>query len=115
MCGATRFAFTGAPKFVANCHCKSCRAWTGAPLTTYVGGLDEQVTWSGETPANHHSSTGVDRLFCPKCGTALAYRGENWPGETHLVLGAFDEPEAFTPTADVFTEEALKWCKPDER
>lgn len=115
LCGATRFVFTGAPKFVANCHCASCRKWTGAPMTTYVGGTDAQTTWSGAPPAVHHSSPGVDRLFCAQCGTALAYRGAKWPGETHLVLGAFDDPTAFTPSGDAFVEEALPWLAPDKR
>jgi hypothetical protein len=115
MCKSTRFAFSGTPRFVATCHCESCRRWTGAPMTTYVGGLDEQVTWSGVEPAVYASSPGVERIFCPRCGTALAYRGEAWPGETHLLLGAFDDPNAFVPTKDVFTEDALAWLKPDVR
>jgi len=115
MCGATRFGFSGTPKFVANCHCNDCRKWTGAPMTTYVGGRDDQTVWSGAAPANHHSATGVDRLFCPACGTALAYRGAKWPDETHLLLGAFDDPSAFTPTGDAFADEALPWLKPDKR
>ena len=115
MCGATRFAFTGAPKFIANCHCASCRRWTGAPMTTYVGGRDDQTAWSGAEPANFQSGPGVDRLFCPRCGTALAYRGEAWPNETHLVLGAFDDPTVFTPAGDAFAEEALPWLKPQSR
>src|SRR5690606_19780608 len=86
MCGRTRFAFTGEPKFIANCHCEPCRRWTGAPMTTYVGARTEQVTWSGAEPAVFHSSPGADRFFCPVCGTALGYRGVRWPGETHLVL-----------------------------
>jgi hypothetical protein len=115
MCGATRFAFTGPPKFISNCHCKACRDWTGAPTTAYVGGRDDQTSWSGAAPANYHSSPGVDRLFCPTCGTALAYRGEKWAGETHLLLGAFDDPDVFQPVSVSFTEEALAWWRPDKR
>lgn len=111
MCGRTRFAFAGAPRFVANCHCRACRDWTGAPMTTYVGGRDEQVTWTGAEAAMYESSPGVERFFCPRCGAALAYRGAKWPGETHLVAGAFDDAEAFVPTADVYTDEALPWLK----
>ncbi len=115
MCGRTRFVLTGPPRFVGNCHCAPCRHWTGAPMTTYVGARDEQTAWSGEAPASYASSPGVERLFCPACGTALAYRGAKWPGETHLVLGAFDDPAPFVPTSDVFVEEALAWLKPDKR
>jgi hypothetical protein len=112
MCGRIRFSFGGTPRFVATCHCAPCRRWTGAPMTTYVGGRDEEVSWSGAAPAIYESSPGVERLFCPQCGTALAYRGAKWAGETHLLLGAFDAPDAFTPTRDVFVDEALAWLKP---
>ena len=109
MCGRTRFAFQGDPAFVSNCHCAACRRWTGAAMSTFVGGRDDQVAWKGGEPGVYVSSPGVRRTFCQACGTALAYQGAKWPGETHLLLGAFDDPSAFTPTTDVFTEEALDW------
>ena len=37
LCGAIRYRAGGAPKWIANCHCDSCRRVTGAPLTTYAG------------------------------------------------------------------------------
>ncbi len=110
-CGRTRFEARGAPKFVANCHCASCRRATGASMSSFVGFKSEQVTWSGEAPAIFASSPGVERRFCSACGTALSYAGEKWAGETHLILGAFDDPRAFTPTAEAFKEEALDWLK----
>ena len=109
MCGRIRFAFAGPPKFVANCHCAACRKWSGAPMSTWVGGRDDQVAWEGPQRHVFESSPGVERIFCGACGTALAYRGKKWPGETHLMLGVFDAPEAFAPTTDVFTEEGLSW------
>ncbi len=112
LCGATRFTFIGAPKFVGNCHCASCRRWSGAAMSTFVGGRDDQVAWSGAAPAVYASSPGVERRHCPTCGTALAYRGEGWPGETHLMLGAFDDPTAFEPAGDAFSGEALPWLAP---
>jgi hypothetical protein len=113
MCGRTRFVFAGPPRFVGNCHCGPCRKWSGAPMSTYVGGRDDQTRWSGAAPAIYESSPGVERMFCRQCGGALAYRGAKWPGETHLLLGAFDDPTPFVPTSDVFVEEALAWLKPD--
>lgn len=110
-CGTIRFETGGAPRFVANCHCHDCRKATGAAFATWVGFTDEQISWSGER-ALHASSPGVQRGFCRECGSPLSYQGEKWPGETHLLIGAFDQPEAFTPKGDVFTEDALPFSKP---
>jgi hypothetical protein len=112
LCGRTRFAFHGAPRVVGNCHCDTCRRWSGAAMSTFVCGRDDQVTWSGEPAAVFVSSPGVERRHCAACGTALAYRSEQWPGETHVMLGAFDDPAAFKPKGDVFVEEALPWLAP---
>lgn len=112
MCGATRFAFAGAPRFVSDCHCLECRRWTGAPYSTYVGTKDSEVTWTGAEPNRYASSPGVERLFCATCGTALAYRGDAWPGETHLMLGAFDDPTPYPPQSAVFVHDALPWLQP---
>lgn len=109
-CGAVRFRTEGAPKFVANCHCRSCRKATGAAFSTWVGFHDDQVRWTKGAPSFHASSPGVKRGFCSTCGAPLTYAGEKWPGETHLVIGAFDEDSAFTPRDEVFTEDALPWA-----
>lgn len=108
LCGAARFVAGGEPKFVARCHCSSCRRATGAEFSTWVGWRDEQVTWSG-VRAVYPSSSGVERGFCQSCGTPLSYKGEKWPGETHLLIGAFDDPSAFAPRGDAFAAEALPW------
>ncbi len=109
-CGAVRFEASGPPKFVSNCHCKSCRKATGAAFSTWVGFRDDQVRWVTKAPAFHACSAGVARGFCPDCRTPLTYAGEQWPGETHFLIGVMDKENAFTPQADVFTEDALSWA-----
>lgn len=109
-CGAVRFEANGAPRFVSNCHCHSCRKATGAAFSTWVGFKDEQVRWLTKEPAYHASSDGVKRGFCSSCGTPLTYAGEQWPGETHLMIGTFDHPNVFSPRSEVFTEDALPWA-----
>lgn len=110
-CGAVRFEARGAPKFIARCHCRDCRKATAAAYSTWVGWADEQIEWSGEERALYASSDDVSRGFCADCGTPLSYQGVNWPGETHLLIGAFDEEERFTPNGDVFDKEKLAWVK----
>ena len=109
-CGAVRFALRRPPKFVCNCHCVSCRKATGAAFSTWVGFDDDKVRWTKGPPSFHASSPGVKRGFCAACGAPLTYAGARWPGETHFLIGAFDNPSAFTPRKEVFTEDALPWA-----
>lgn len=45
------------------------------------------------------SSPGVERGFCPTCGTQMIYRADIWPDETHLMAMTLDDPDTFTPQA----------------
>jgi hypothetical protein len=109
LCGAVRFSALGAPLWVAHCHCTSCRKTTAAAFATYAGYRPEAVTWSGEAARIHNSSPGVERGFCPHCGSSLFYASERWPDETHLLAGTFDAPEDLEPGAHVFVAERLPW------
>jgi hypothetical protein len=108
-CGTVRFRAAGKPLWVAHCHCRSCRKQTGSPFTTYAGYRREAVGFSGTGRGSYNSSPGVTRSFCPRCGTPLAYEGERWPGEIHLFLASFDDPNALRPTAHVHVSEQLDW------
>ena len=109
LCGAIRFTVRGAPRFVSNCHCETCRRASSAPSVTWAGFTDAQVEITGETLRSHASSPGVSRMFCGACGSPIAFRGAPWPGETHVPVCAFDTPEALPPTDDHFLEEKLPW------
>lgn len=109
-CGAARFEAKGAPKFIANCHCQSCRKATGAAFSTWIGFTDENVRWRGDAPSFYASSKGVKRGYCAKCGTPLTYASDKWPGETHFLIGVMDSPEDYVPTGEVFSDEALDWA-----
>lgn len=110
-CGAVRFEARNPPRFVARCHCNSCRRTTGGAFSTWIGFRNDQIRWLTR-PAFHESSPGVRRGFCPKCGTPLSFGGGKWPDETHFLVGVFDDPSRYVPTVDVFTEDALSWCAP---
>ena len=110
-CGGARAEMSGAPKFVSNCHCAACRKATGAAFSTWVGFKEEQVRWTGGEPSFYASSAGVKRGYCAKCGTPLTYASDKWPGETHFLIGVMEKPDAYTPTGDVFADEALPWAQ----
>lgn len=109
-CGAVRFDALGAPKFIANCHCRDCRRATGAPFSTWVGYKSDKVSWQGERVL-HASSPTVQRGFCGRCGTPLSYSGKQWAAETHLLVGTFDDTVDLVPTGDSFPDERLPWVR----
>lgn len=109
MCGAVRFEAEGAPKWTALCHCASCRKHTGAPVSAYAGYERGKVRFVSGAPAAYASSEGVRRYFCARCGATLGFEGARWPDEIHLHIGAFDDPAAFPPKGQAFTEERLVW------
>ena len=57
---------------------------------------------------------GVSRSFCGECGTPLAYEAEHYPGEIHIYVSVFDEPDAFPPKAHVHFAEKISWLHMDE-
>jgi hypothetical protein len=114
LCGAVRYTAAGAPKWIANCHCASCRRATGAPFTTYAGFAAKRFAWTAGAPARFPSSPGVIRSFCGRCGSPLTYEGARWPGEVHVLVGSMDRPQDFAPGGEVFVEERLPWLSPGE-
>ena len=97
LCGAVRFVARGEPIWVAHCHCESRRRATSAAFATYAGYAAAAIEWSGGARAIHRSSPGVQRGFCPRCGSPLSFESARWPGEVHLLQPSFADPESLTP------------------
>lgn len=114
LCGGVKFEASGKPMWVVHCHCHSCRRNTGSAVATFVGLQQEQFRYIEGTPKSFASSPGVRRSFCSDCGTPLAYEAERCPDEIHIYISTFDHPEAFQPTAHVFTAEQIPWLHMDD-
>src|SRR5262245_15386376 len=110
LCGAVTFETHGAPRFISNCHCETCRRAASAPCVTWAGFRNEQVTIRGATLAAYASSPGVSRSFCVPCGLPVPFQGRRWAGETHIPVCAFAEPEHMAPEDDNFVDERLLWA-----
>ena len=113
-CGAVRFVARFPSRFVAHCHCGSCRRAHGAAFVTWAGFPSDQVevVAGHDALATHASSPGVTRRFCSECGTKLFYASDRWPGETHVVLAAFDDPVDRAPSGHAFWAEHADWLPP---
>lgn len=94
LCGDVRVSVTGEPYRVGLCHCMDCRKHHGALFHASAIFPEGAVTISGETRDYE------GRHFCPRCGSSLfGVSGD----EVEVNLGAFDAPDAFRPTYELWT------------
>ena len=108
LCGQLRFEAAGEPRWVAYCHCASCRRHTASPVTCFVNFKSSSINISGDRTL-YKSSPGITRSHCGICGTPIAFETAQRPGEIDLYLNAFDQPESFTPQGHSCFEEHIPW------
>ncbi|MEM6986527.1 MAG: GFA family protein [Pseudomonadota bacterium] len=111
LCGAVRFEIRGAPVWAGHCHCESCRRFTGAALTSFLGVADHALTLQQGDLTHYATDDGVARGFCADCGASLTYAAEHFPDYIQIHLGALDTPEAVEPIAHVHCSEQLPWLR----
>ncbi len=69
-CGAVEIETTGTPLEIGYCHCKSCRAYSGTPVTSFIlwKAEDLKVTKGAELLSRFNKMGMSDRQFCSRCG-----------------------------------------------
>ncbi|MHA7777290.1 GFA family protein [Roseibium sp. M-1] len=69
-CGEVAIEVMGPPLEMGYCHCNSCRAYSGAPFTSYALFASGQVTLTrGAEFLGSFNKTGMSaRFFCSRCG-----------------------------------------------
>jgi hypothetical protein len=69
-CGAVEIEVRGAPLEMGYCHCRSCRSYSGAPVTSFILWKSEDVrTLKGAELIGRFNKSGMsDRQFCRTCG-----------------------------------------------
>ncbi|MBN8820243.1 MAG: GFA family protein [Sphingomonas sp.] len=109
-CGAVRYEVTGAPVYVALCHCADCRKSAGAPMVSWSAFAEGAVSVTAGAPRDYASSEQATRSFCAACGTGLFYRNPAvLPGLIDIQAATLDDPEALPPHIHVQTAERLSW------
>ncbi|WP_171098318.1 GFA family protein [Ruegeria sp. HKCCD7255] len=111
LCGAVRYEVEPPVMSCVTCHCDSCRRQCAAPMTTYFAVRDGKWRWTGEAPKLFRSSPGVERSFCPTCGTPISFRSTAMSDVLHLYVATLLDPEALRPTLHVAFEEKLNWLE----
>lgn len=116
-CGACKFEFDTTPTFIANCHCLDCKKASGGEMATFFGiPADDFTLISGKPKSFHYvaeSGKGLDRNFCPDCGSRLFTTNlETFPGTVFVMLGSLDQPNLIVPKLEMFTKRRLHWMRP---
>ncbi|MEM8752720.1 MAG: GFA family protein [Pseudomonadota bacterium] len=109
LCGDVTWAYDAAPTWNALCHCESCRRATSAPVVACLGARRDAFRWTGAAPAAYASSPGAERLFCGRCGSSMAWRGEAFPEEIFLYAACLDDPADYVPDRHTHYGERLSW------
>lgn len=104
LCGSVRYRASDAPEYASYCHCGMCRKASGAPFSGFVEFREGTVEWTEGQPTPYHSSSGVIRRFCSKCGSSLTFEAE---GVMFLSLGSLDKPEQVTFDRHTYTQSRL--------
>jgi hypothetical protein len=92
-CGECSVTVTGEPLFGGLCHCQNCRQRTGSAFGWQAYWPEARVTLSG--PLQRYDLApewGQQRLFCPRCGSTLAWQTMSRPGEFGVAVGGMEPP-----------------------
>lgn len=112
LCGAVRFEVAGDPLSVSICHCESCKRVSGSAFSVNCIFPRDALTYLSH-PATYvdRSDSGdpVHREFCSICGSSIRSRATATADFAMMKAGAFDMPECFTPTVEIYCRSALPW------
>ncbi len=113
-CGATTIKAAGKPRTVAYCHCADCRRVSGAPVAAFAAFDEGAVTFSPTEGRKVAVNPGVERTFCPSCGSPIAGRYDYLPGQVFVSLGILDQADGLAPELHAHAAERLKWLHIDD-
>ena len=101
LCGAVRYAFSGEPRDVVNCHCGQCRrfhghigAYTALARNDFKLLEDSGLEW-------YRSSEWARRGFCAGCGSSLFWERIDAPSIS-ISAGSLDQPTGLRTVRHVF-------------
>jgi hypothetical protein len=109
LCGAIRYEVSGEAVVVALCHCSMCRRSSGAPAVAWAMFEQTALRFVTGQPTAYASSPGVERSFCARCGTPLAFRANYLPGLVDVTVGSMDAPATLAPQMHIWAAKRLPW------
>lgn len=108
LCGGVRYEVRGPLRPVLECHCRTCRRFTGG-IWNATAALREHITFTAEGSLKwYQSSARVRRGFCGECGSSLFWDRED-RGYLGITAGTLNEPTGLSLAARIFTGEAADY------
>ncbi len=115
LCGSVRYQANPDPGTAYYCHCRDCQIGSASAFTVAIFSSESDFRiLSGELAAYEQiadSGRGLKRMFCPLCGTPVCWTGEGFPGTVLISLSSLDDPEAYRPVHEGWTDRALSWSR----
>lgn len=115
LCGDVRYESTPIDNTAYYCHCRDCQIGSSSAFTVAVFSEESNFRLTNGALETYtkfaDSGRRINRLFCPQCGTAVAWTGEGFPGIVLISLSSLDNPEAYPPVHEGWTDRAVSWCR----
>jgi hypothetical protein len=111
LCGAVRYRITQPLSAARYCHCTHCQRRTGTASSAngLVPREGFQLMSGEEHVRSYKPPTGVPKLFCGTCGSAL-FSGDPRSDEQVVVrLGTLDRDPGIRPQYRQFVDSAASW------
>ena len=112
LCGKVRYRVDGETTLLALCHCRDCQRFTGSGFVSVMQVPRACVTVEGELGSYDMaggSGSIIRRHFCPNCGSSLLVEPFLRNDRINVMVGTLDDPSVFTPTTEIFCDEAFAW------
>ncbi len=115
LCGAVRYEARPQVDSAYYCHCRDCQIGSASAFTVAIFSPEQDFrVIAGELSCYSKAADSgrtIERKFCGKCGTPLAWSGEGFPETVLLSLSSLDNPEKYRPVLEGWTDRALSWCR----
>jgi hypothetical protein len=106
-CGSVEFKATGDPAAMGYCHCRSCREWSGAPLTGWILYPRDlvEITKGSDNIGSFHRTDRNIRKWCNTCGGHVLVDLPKW--DFVELFSASIPMLLFEPTLHIHYEETV--------
>jgi hypothetical protein len=111
LCGAVRFEVSEPFLSAGYCHCTHCqrRTGTGSSANGRVPRSGFRILQGTDALGSYKPPTGIPKLFCSHCGSAL-FSGDPVNDEQVAVrLGTLDGDPCIRPSTRVYVDSAAAW------
>jgi hypothetical protein len=111
LCGAVRYEITAPFVSAGYCHCTHCqrRTGTGSSANGRVPQEGFRLLAGNERLKAFQPPSGVPKLFCTECGSALFSGNPLTDPEVAVRLGTLDGDPGIRPLRRQFTASAAPW------